>query len=295
MRLHMLEVIKADDNLATLFNAYTKRLGFLETSVMPRENMREFRRLFIDAPAGLNKVEKRAAKDLLGTIPQFYHLDVLNNSLHQLHGSVIGAIALLNTFFGEYEGELTRYAVGNRIRVISEYGSDDDTDWRRDDERDETEAWKVVPKDDAASLKDYSLANDLATHFVGAEWRSEQIGVSQKDDFAYFTSLVGRAGDFDPFKALAAFTGREIPVYNQNQQGEMVEQTFGERTENNLKSELKNVRVKAWFEQTLDALNQAAALYTFATDTAGYRELLNQLLRIRDCQGLTEPTEPFNA
>lgn len=44
---------------------------------------------------------------------------------------------------------------------------------------------------------------------------------------------------------------------------------------------------------TLAALNHAAALQTFATDAAGYRTLLTQLVRVRDCQGLEAPVEPF--
>lgn len=107
--------------------------------------------------------------------------------------------------------------------------------------------------------------------------------------------MVERATDFNPFKAIAAFTGQEIPIYQQNEAGEMVRQSLGELTESQLNDELKNRRVAAWFEQTLAALNHAAALHTFATDTAGYRALLTQLQRVRDCQGLDAPATPFNA
>jgi len=295
MRHFIIEKIKAEDNLATLFNAYLDRLSYLEISVMPTGSMNDFRRLFTDAPAGLSKQEKKQAKHLLAFIPEFYRLQIVSNSLSELHQKATGAIEVLTAFFDEHGGDLMRYAIENRLKSIDENGSDEESDWYRDNEADESEPWKVVFRDDAGSLAPYTLANDLASYFTGSDWRGEHIGSSQPADFACYTRLVERATDFDPFKALAAFTGQEIPVYRQNEAGEMVPQSLGERAESQLNDELKNVRVAAWFEQTLDALTHAAALHTFATDAAGYRELLAQLVRVRDCQELAAPAQPFNS
>lgn len=293
MRHFIIEKIKADDNLATLFNAYLDRLSYLEISVMPTGSMNDFRRLFTDAPTGLSKQEKKQAKHLLAFIPESYRLQLLSNSLSELHHKVAGAIEVLTAFFDEYGGDLKRYAIENRLKSIEENGSDDGSDWYRLNEADENEPWKVVFRDDAESLAPYTLSSELADYFTGSDWRGEHIGSSQPADFACYTRLVERATDFDPFKALAAFTGQEIPVYRQNDAGEMVQQSLGELSESQLNDELKNVRVAAWFEQTLDALNHAAALHTFATDAAGYRALLTQLQRVRDCQGLEAPAAPF--
>lgn len=294
MRHFIIEKIKADDNLATLFNAYLDRLSYLEISVMPTGSMNDFRRLFTDAPAGLSKPEKKQAKHLLAFIPEFYRLQLVSNSLSELYHKVAGAIEVLTAFFDAYGGDLTRYAIENRLKSIEENGSDEESDWYRLNEADESEPWKVVFRDDAESLAPYTLSSDLAGYFIGGDWRGENIGSSQPADFACYTRLVERATDFDPFKAIAAFTGQEIPVYRQNDAGEMVRQSLGELTESQLNDELKNVRVAAWFEQTLDALNHTAALHTFATDAAGYRALLTQLVQVRDCQNLKAPTEPFN-
>lgn len=292
MRHFIIEKIKAEDNLATLFNAYLDRLSYLEISVMPTGSMNDFRRLFTDAPTGLSKREKKQAKHLLAFIPESYRLQLLSNSLSELHHKVAGAIEVLTAFFDEYGGDLKRYTIENRLKSIEENGSDDGSDWYRLNEADENEPWKVVFRDDAESLAPYTLSSELADYFTGSDWRGEHIGSSQPADFACYTRMVERATDLDPFKA-AAFTGQEIPVYRQNDAGEMVQQSLGERTESQLNNELKNVRVAAWFEQTLDALNRAAALHTFATDAAGYRALLTQLQRVRDCQGLEAPAAPF--
>lgn len=248
MRHFILDKIKAEDNLATLFNAYLDRLSYLEISVMPTGSMNDFRRLFTDAPAGLSKQEKKQAKHLLAFIPEFYRLQILSNSLSELHGKVAGAIEVLTSFFTDYGADLTRYAIENRLKSIEEDGSDDESDWYRQNEADENEPWKVVFKEDAESLEPYTLRSALDGYFTGSNWRGEHIGSSQSADFACYTRLVERATDFDPFKAIAAFTGQEIPVYRQNEAGEMVQQSLGELTESQLNDELKNKRVAAWFE-----------------------------------------------
>jgi hypothetical protein len=300
MRYDILENIKAEesetlDNLAQLFNAYMGRLSMLESSVFPRENMREFARLWSANPVPkLKKREREQAKHLASFIPQFYHLQILSNSLHDLHRNVNGAIAKLTAFFDTYGGDLKRYAIENRLNCIDEYGSDEDSDWYRDNEADETEPWKVVYKEDEQALASYTLAADLVQFFAEADWRGEHIGSSGVEDFARFTVMVARNASFNPFKAIAAFTGTELPIYRTNEQGEMVPQSLAEQAENEMNDELRDVRVACYFDQILRRLEQAASCHKAAHATEDYSTLLGQLESIRDCAGLLEPASPFN-
>lgn len=76
------------------------------------------------------------------------------------------------------------YAVANRLASLQEYGSEDDSDWYRDDERNEQEEWKLVVKDDPQSLAYYTLQHELGLLFHGHESRGEYIGTSGPEDFA---------------------------------------------------------------------------------------------------------------
>lgn len=302
MRYDVLENIKPEegqelDNLGQLFNAYMGRLSLLEATAFPRENMRELRRLWLDqAPKPkLNKQEKKQAQMLLSTMPKFYHLQILSNSLADIHRHVGWAIKCLSDFFTTCEGDLKRYAIENRLRCIEENGSEDDSDWHREDEADDSpEAWKVVYKDDEQALKDYTLHDELKQHFAAADWRGEHIGSSGVDDFAYHTLLVSQAASFSPFKAIAKFTGVEIPIYRQNEAGEMVPQSAADRIENEVNDELRDVRVACYFNQILTRLEAANTCYSVAKESADYNTLLGQLESIRDCVGLLEPALPFN-
>lgn len=300
MRYDILENIKPEegqtlDNLAQLFNAYMGRLSMLESSAFPRQSMREFARLWTINPVPkLKKHEREESKHLASFIPRFYHLQILSNSLCQLHRNVNGAIEKLTAFFGTYEGDLKRYAIENRLRCIEEYGSDEDSDWYRENEADENEPWKVVYKEDEPALADYTLASDLVQFFAEADWRGEHIGTSGVEDFAVFTKMVARNASFNPFKAIAAFTGTELPIYRENEQGEMVPQSLAERAENEMNDELRDVRVACYFDQILRRLERAATCHKAARTAEDYSTLLGQLESIRDCAGLLEPASPFN-
>ena len=149
------------------------RLSMLESSVFPRYNMREFARLWAANPVPKHKKrEREEAKHLASFIPKFYHLQILSNSLHDLHRNVNGAIEKLTVFFDTYGGDLKRYAIENRLRCIDEYGSEDEGDWQEDgfDEQGQPK-WQPAYKEDAAALESYTLAADLAQFFEGADWR----------------------------------------------------------------------------------------------------------------------------
>jgi hypothetical protein len=213
-------------------------------------------------------------------------LQVLSNSLTDLHQNIHWAIKNLTTFFTEYEGDLQRYAIENRLKVIDEFGSDDETDWQEDGVDEEGPKWKVAYKDDAESLASYTLHHDLQQYFTGSDTRGEKIGTSQAQDFRYFSEHVRRATEFNPFKLLRQFTGAELPVYHENEAGEMIAQTLGEQVEDELNEDLKNHSLVHFFEQVLVRANQAAATFTFATTAEDYRQLLTQVETIRDVRFL---------
>ena len=301
MRHFILEKIQPEegqtlDNLGQLFNAYAHRLSMLESSATPRENMRDFRRLFTEqATTKLTKQEKRIAEGMSGRIIQFYHLQVLSNSLHDLHRYVNGAIDKLVDFSATYGGDLQRYAIENRLRSIDEYGSEEDSDWEEDGlDADGQQKWKVAYKDDKKSLKPYTLREDLEHYFPGGHWRGEHIGASMVEDFACYTRMVAHSAEFSPFKAIAKFTGTELPIYHQNEAGEMVPQTAADRIESEVNEELIDVRVACYFDQIIERLTRAAASYKKAKTAADYHTLHGQLESIRDCVGLLEPANPLH-
>lgn len=280
MRYQILDPIDASDNLATLFNAYQRKLCLLEQVVLPRETMSEYRQLLAQTTSGT--LSEEHAHRLNYCVPRLYYLAVLNNSLRDLHSNVLWAIEALTDFFTRYEGDLQRYAIEERIKYLDEEGGGDDSDWEPDGFDEEGEKWKVVYKDDEASLVSYTLGSKIEQYFTGAEFRGEKIGTSQAEDFAYFSEHVEQASDFNPFKLLREFTGAELPVYQQNETGELVPQTLGEEVEADLNEDLRNQSLVAYFRQVLHACNHAAALQCFATRTEHYQELLDQLETIRD-------------
>lgn len=286
MRYFTLKHIKAEDNLALILNAYMKALSTLDQITVPRETMGEYMRLLNErsSPQSRKIPSSEACTQLFDWRgPRFFMLQVLSNSLNDWHKNINWAIKALNKFFEDYDGDLTRYASEKRLKVIEEYGSDDESDWEEDgiDEQGK-KRWKVVYKDDAAALADYSLASDLEQYFTGSDTNGEKIGTSHAPHYAYFTNLVRRESDFCPLKMMSAFFGTELPSYQQNEAGEMVEQSLADRVESSINEDITNAHVVAWFELALEQANYAVGLQTFASTAADYRELLNHLVRVRD-------------
>lgn len=284
MRYQILTKIDSEDNLATLLNAFQRELSLLEQVVLPRDSMREFNRLL--QLAGNNIPDEEAQQLFNYTLPRFYHLQVLNNSLTDLHKNIGWAIKDLQKFFAQYAGDLQRYAIEKRVEVIDEFGSDDETDWEEDGFDEEGQKWKVAYKDDEASLKPYTLHSDLQQYFAGSDSRGEKIGTSTPEDFAYFSEHVRQATQLNPFKLLRQFTGAELPVYHENEAGQMVAQTLGEEIESELNEDLKNQSLVHFFEQVLVRAQTAAKAFEQATKAEDYRQLLTQLETIRDVRFL---------
>jgi hypothetical protein len=287
MRYFTLKHIKAQDNLALILNAYMKALSTIDQLSVPRETMGEYMRLLNERSSSQAR-ETPSSKECEQMFdwrgPRFFMLQVLSNSLNDWHKNIGWAIKALTKFFEQYpDGDLTRYAIENRLRVIDEYGSDDETDWEEDgfDAQGE-QKWKVVYKDDAVALANYSLANNIEQYFTGSDGNGEKIGTSHAPDYAYFTSLVRRESDFCPLKMISAVFGKDLPIYKQNDAGEMVEQSLADQVESSINEDITNAHVIAWFELALVQANYCVGLQAFAITADHYRELLNHLVRVRD-------------
>lgn len=280
MRYTILTKIKADDNLAKLLNAYMRPLSTLEQFVLPHESMAEYGQLLQSATSPTPSEE---ADHLFNhSTPRFYYLQVLDNALTDLHKNIHWALKALTKFFAEYEGDVRRYAIENRLNVIDEYGSDDSSDWEEDGFDEEGQKWKVTYKDDAPSLAPYSLHNDLAQYFKGADSRGEKIGTSTAADYTYFSAQVAHATDLSVFKFLRETSGKAIPLYRENEQGDMVEQTLGEEVENELNEDLHNQSIVQYFHLVLNEAQKTAAHYHACQTSEDFRQLLTQLEQLRD-------------
>jgi len=285
MRYQVLTKIEAEDNLAQLFNAYQRQLHTLECITLPKESMSDYQELLRSATSG---TPSESAQHVFGhSVPRFYMLQVLSNSLTDLHKNIGWCIRDLTKFFEQYDGDLKRYAIETRLSVIDEFGSDDETDWQEDGFDEEGQKWKVAYKDDEETLKRYSLRADLQQYFKNEDDMGEKIGSSQAEDFAYFSTLVEHATDFNSMKFLRQAFNAELPLYRQNEAGEMVPQSLGDEVENELNETLRNESIVGYFKTALELARQAAITFMFATSADDYRKLLTQLQAVRDVCPLT--------
>lgn len=274
MRFTILEKLTADTPLAQLFNAYLSGLSTIELFTTPRESMRLCRAAF-DA-------EVRGEKPFISIVGQarrYYELTVLSNALGSLHRCVEDALAVLHTFFDEYDGDLHAYAVANRLRLIAEYGSDNETDWEPGTGAEE---WLITHKADAASLSNYSLRSELGRFFPDEENHGDYIGTSGPEDFAHFTATVTHQTDFSLRKMFAAVAGKEITLSRQDENGEFVAIPVIDQIEEELNEDIANATLAGRFNAVLNACGAVATLYaTMPADyLAGYRVLYECLRNV---------------
>lgn len=198
-RFKMLNQLAPVDNLALLFNDYMKGLDTLALMADPcYTTMAEVREYTITKP------NTKAAKAYRHGAKRHYELLILGWSLESIHDNVAKAIALLEGFYTTYDENLLAYAIENRVKIIDEYGSDDQTDWQEDglDEQGQ-QKWKVTVKTDTESLKHYTLHEELGSFFGGeSSGRGEYIGTSTYEDFYPNTSLVEQQSEFS-FRKMA--------------------------------------------------------------------------------------------
>lgn len=283
MRHFILEKIKAETPLAGLFNAYLAGLSTLEIFSTPRESMHVCRVAFAREAKGAKPMFS-----IIGQAQRYYELTVLSNALNALHGHVQGATELLATFFTEYGGELLAFAQATRHRLLNEYGGGEDADWHHTGtgSPDAGEGWEVVPTTDPAHLAKYSLHRELARFFANEDEHGEYIGTSGAIDYQYFTLAVEHQTDYSARKMLAAVGGAELPMYRQNEAGQMEPIPVIDLIEREINDDVANERLTAFFCGVLNAGQHLAELHaTMPPDELrGYRLLhegLGNMLAVR--------------
>jgi hypothetical protein len=283
MRFTTLEPIKADTPLANLFNAYMHGLSTLEIFSTPRESMHECRIAFAKEARG-----EVPTISIVGQAQRYYELTVLSNALSSLYWHVERAAELLAGFYTQHGGDLTTYAKANRRHHLNEYGGGEDADWHHTGtgHPDAGEGWEVTDTTDPARLAEYSLHRELARFFPDAESHGEYIGTSGPIDFHRFTLAVEHQTDFAPRKMFAAVGGAEVPLYRQDDSGQMVPIPVIDQIEQEINEDIANEQLTAYFCAVLNAGQHLAELHATMPpdDATGYallHECLNNMLDVR--------------
>ena len=280
-----LSKIPATDPLAQLFNAYFKELNTLALTAEPSYlTMAELRQGFY---GGTRKQKKEITQDAI----RHYGLMVLFNSLEAIHGHVLGAIEVLETFFAQYEGNLTLFAIKNRLQMIEKYGGEDD-DYTPPAPGKEDEPWPIAYKDDSESLKHYSLYSELERFFGDGGTRGEYLGLSAHTDFYPYTAVVEQASEFSLRKMFSAFSGQEVTFTTIQSDGHAVPMTLGDHIESEMNEDIRNGTTVENFNRVLFNLQGAGDLFRRPTMRATtepylYTGLLNLLVSFRDMTIIT--------
>jgi hypothetical protein len=291
MRYDLLKDIAATDPLARLFNDYLKGLSTTAIVTNPTyTTMAEVRTLY-------DKTGKAKDRNHLRHCAQrHYELTVVRNTLHDLHSHVLGAITELEDFFAQYRGNLFQYALDNRVATLKEYGSDDDSDWYRDNEADENEEWKVAYKDDPETLRQYSLWDTLGRYFGRGDTRGEYIGTSTYSDFYPYTAFVAQQSVFSFRKMLEAATGKEPTIVRVGEDGSHTPMSLGDHLEDELNEDLAGEELERRFNIVLDVCCQLGTLYRTQLFDPGspfiYEKLLECLRAVRDVE--TQPGQTLH-
>lgn len=294
-------------NLAHLFNAYQNRLNGQEILATPQESLREYHRLTVGPLGKLPKADQGRARAVRAAQQHLYTLAVVTNALHDMHVCVIAACNCLSEFFTTYDGDLRRYAIENRLRHLAEAvsGEDEDTaeamhpadyaiflaEWEPNpDAGPDGPTHRVKYKDDEQSLLPYTLLAELTHYFAPLHEHThlETIGSSFPEDFAFFTDAVRTYSECHKTSHIG-----DLGMYRPNAAGEMERMSYADRIESEVNERLKDERVAFHFNQILRRMHYAAGLSVFLTDAASYHELWTELVPIRDCTGLTEPTPVY--
>ncbi len=272
MRFHILEKLTADTPLAHLFNAYLSGLSTLDIVCTPRESMRACRLAFAEEARG-----EVPALSIVGQAQRYYELTVLSNALGNLYWCVEQAHELLTEFFDEHDGDLLAYAAANRRHHLNEFGGGEDADWLPDPAA--PEGWAIADTTDPARLAEYSLHRELGRFFATEDEHGEYIGTSGPIDFHRFTLAVEHQTDFAPRKMFAAVGGYEMPLYRQNEAGQLVPIPVIDQIEQEINEDVANERLTAYFNAVLNAGQHLAGLYTtmLPDERRGY-ELLHECL-----------------
>lgn len=286
----ILKPVEGPEPLAHLFNAYLQGLSTPCVMCEPcYTTMAEVRQLKDNA---LKPKHKRMLKH---SVKNFYALTVLGNSLRHIHQHVVAAITELDAFFATYGGDLFQYAVDKRQQSIMENGSDDESDWYRDNEADETEDWKVTRKTDPESLRHYTLHAELAWHFGGPDvGRGEYIGTSGPEAFEPYTTLVANQSAFSFRKFLAHFSDKTPQISRLQPDGSLVPMSLGDQVEEEVNQDLRGEQTTLHFNIALGFCVVIRERYQAMSpdNLVAYQSLHHMLKLVRD---LDFPSEVFDS
>ncbi len=244
------------DQLASFFNIYIDKLDNLVMLAMPQDTMQEY--VF-----GPNKDPRRAERT--------YETILLGRSLSGMHWSAFQALEQLTALFDTHGGDPKAFAIANRLESLEACGSDDDTDWYKENPADENSQWLVVHKEDNESLAPYTIHAALADFFPGGEIRGEAIGTSSPDAFASFNNLIVNRTDFSFRKMWGQFTGNAPEVCRVDDEGAAVPVPLGDQIEEEMNEDINNKAFVEAFDNVIGAFRSMAAVYARACRAEDYR------------------------
>ncbi|MBO2012572.1 hypothetical protein [Hymenobacter negativus] len=265
--------------LARLFNAYLEELQTHAVAIDPGlVTMHELH-------MGLFKSANGPVGQMTSLAEEYLSLSILQGSLKAIHKQVLGAVETLEQFFSQYAGNLTHYAVANRLASIERDGSNDDSDFVGLPDTQEGQVWAVAYKDDSESLAPYSLKADLRQFFGEEGTRGEFLGRSDAADFYPWTEAVAQASEFST-RNLFAHTGVEVPFSRLDADGNQQTLQLADHIEDEINQDIRNGTLVEHFNHALNLLSEAArrfhAMAESAEDSTPYRGILALLKEVRD-------------
>jgi len=288
MIVRALHHIKAEDALAKLFNEYMRCLSTPDLVAAPRQSMHKFRKQYDRACQPTTKKHT-----LTHQVFSYYHLSVLSNSFDLLHNNVTKAVNTLESFFELYGEDLHGFAFKNRMRMLDEYGSDEDDDFYDAGEKDEEGeiVWAVVPKHDAESLRHYTLYEELRSFFKG-EYEGEHIGSSSPEDFASLSNIVEQQSAFSFRRMIEAMSGKPANIVTVQDDGSTEPVSLGQHIEDEINEDLRGSQVAQLLNGVLLQGRHAFAFFKKMRpeELADYHALHALLLAMRN---VTTTPSPF--
>jgi hypothetical protein len=258
--------IEAEDNFAKLANKYMNSLFDLECAFSPHYySMREYKAFQVFESDVIRKSEEMT-----------FQLTILSNSLSSVHECILGASGLIQTYLNEYDGDWRHYASVNRVETIKEYGGEDE-DFNQDE--------SIRFKDDSESLSSYTIHAELSRFIESkdSQVRGEYVGTSHPADFSELSALVRNKNDFN---ILSFFRdqGHDIPMYVENQKGEMEQLSTLDRLGKEGYEDILNAELVDIFNLVLLDCKELSEFYQaldrFSDCKDQYTELLERLTRI---------------
>lgn len=265
--------LKSKTKLAAVLNAYMKGLSTVDIMTQPYDCMAECRKSFT------GQASKKECKSAHHKSTEYYQLVALGISLRHYEWAAVGALEVMDKLFSDCGGDADRFAVENRLQCLAKYGSDDDTDWMQDGFNADGPVWVPTQKTADEAAEHYGIFTELARFFPGNGTRGEYLGSSEVTDFFHFTVVVRKKTEFGINKMFAGFFGKPLPLYRQDENGEMVQMTMADEIESELNEDIRNASVSDAFDTVIFAGGVANELFKNEGYAANKLTLLHTILR----------------